>query len=179
MANTTIRGALSIHGTNPQVSSTPFPSTTHSSTHPRAAFSSTSSRRSFDLASTTHLTGVSHPRDTFHRRVPPSSPSTVAAEEHCFALNSASLIDNALALNYIGGTYANQKPTEFMCLALKLLQLQPEREIILEYLRADEFKCVLLQLGSSQPVTGAWKLTRSRTVQVPTSISSVLCTVNV
>lgn len=29
-----------------------------------------------------------------------------------------------------------------MCLALKLLQLQPEREIILEYLRAEEFKSV-------------------------------------
>lgn len=27
-----------------------------------------------------------------------------------------------------------------MCLALKLLQLQPEKEIILEYLRAEEFK---------------------------------------
>lgn len=64
------------------------------------------------------------------------------AEEHCFALNSASLIDNALALTQIGGTYANTRPCEFICLALKLLQLQPEREIILEYLRAEEFKCV-------------------------------------
>jgi pre-mRNA-splicing factor 38A len=68
----------------------------------------------------------------------PSPHST--AEEHCFALNSASLIDNALALTHIGGTYANTRPTEFMCLVLKLLQLQPEREIILEYLRAEEFK---------------------------------------
>lgn len=67
-----------------------------------------------------------------------SCPTTT--EEHCFALNAASLIDNALSIKYIGGTYANQKPTEFMCLALKLLQLQPEREIILEYLRAEEFK---------------------------------------
>ena len=65
-------------------------------------------------------------------------------KEHCFALNSATLIDRAIALDYIGGTYANQKPTQFLCLALKLLQLQPEREIILEYLRADEFKSVLL-----------------------------------
>lgn len=55
-------------------------------------------------------------------------------------MNAATLIDNAIALKYIGGTYANQKPTEFMCLVLKLLQLQPEREIVLEYLRAEEFK---------------------------------------
>ncbi len=38
--------------------------------------------------------------------------------------------------------YGNQKPTEFLCLLLKLLQIQPEKEILLEYLQADEFKCV-------------------------------------
>ena len=65
---------------------------------------------------------------------------SLSTEEHCFALNAASLIDNAIKLTHIGGTYANTRPTEFMCLSLKLLQLQPEREIILEYLRAEEFK---------------------------------------
>lgn len=64
------------------------------------------------------------------------------AEENCFALNAASLIDRAVELQAVGGTYANTRPTEFMCLVLKLLQLQPEREIILEYLRAEEFKSV-------------------------------------
>ena len=39
--------------------------------------------------------------------------------------------------------YGNNKPTEFICLLLKLLQIQPEKEILLEYLQADEFKCVL------------------------------------
>lgn len=66
------------------------------------------------------------------------------AEEHCFALNSATVIDRAVELQAIGGTYANTRPTEFICLVLKLLQLQPEREIILEYLRAEEFKFVVL-----------------------------------
>lgn len=42
----------------------------------------------------------------------------------------------------IGGVYGNNKPTEFLCLLLKLLQIQPEKEILLEYLQADEFKCV-------------------------------------
>lgn len=43
----------------------------------------------------------------------------------------------------IGGVYGgNQKPTDFLCLLLKLLQIQPEKEILLEYLQADEFKYV-------------------------------------
>ncbi|OBZ75788.1 Pre-mRNA-splicing factor 38A [Grifola frondosa] len=61
-------------------------------------------------------------------------------KEHCFALTAESLIDRALELKYIGGVYGNQKPTEFLCLLLKLLQIQPEKEILLEYLQADEFK---------------------------------------
>lgn len=43
----------------------------------------------------------------------------------------------------IGGVYGNQKPTEFLCLLLKLLQIQPEKEILVEYLQADEFKYVI------------------------------------
>ncbi|OCH95265.1 PRP38-domain-containing protein [Obba rivulosa] len=61
-------------------------------------------------------------------------------KEHCFALTAETLIDKALELKYIGGVYGNQKPTEFLCLLLKLLQIQPEKEILLEYLQADEFK---------------------------------------
>ncbi|KAJ3881506.1 PRP38 family-domain-containing protein [Lentinula edodes] len=61
-------------------------------------------------------------------------------KEHCFALTAESLIDKALELKWIGGVYGNQRPTEFMCLLLKLLQIQPEKEILIEYLRAEEFK---------------------------------------
>lgn len=53
-----------------------------------------------------------------------------------------SLIDKTLELKAVGGVYGNNKPTEFMCLLLKLLQIQPEKEILLEYLQADEFKYV-------------------------------------
>lgn len=52
------------------------------------------------------------------------------------------IIDKALECKYIGGVYGNQRPTEYICLLLKLLQIQPEKEILVEYLRADEFKCV-------------------------------------
>ncbi|THH31757.1 hypothetical protein EUX98_g2414 [Antrodiella citrinella] len=60
-------------------------------------------------------------------------------KEHCFALTAETLIEKAIELKAIGGVYGNQKPTEFLCLLLKLLQIQPEKEILLEYLRADEF----------------------------------------
>jgi pre-mRNA-splicing factor 38A len=55
-----------------------------------------------------------------------------------------SLIDKAIEMKYIGGVYGNQRPTEFLCLILKLLQIQPEKEILVEYLRADEFKYATL-----------------------------------
>lgn len=53
---------------------------------------------------------------------------------------AASIIDKAIELRYIGGVYGNQRPTEFLCLLLKLLQIQPEKEILLEYMQAEEFK---------------------------------------
>lgn len=55
-------------------------------------------------------------------------------------MTAESLIDKAIALRAIGGVYGNQKPTEFICLLLKLLQIQPEKEILVEYLLVDEFK---------------------------------------
>ncbi|KAF8344237.1 PRP38 family-domain-containing protein [Cantharellus anzutake] len=61
-------------------------------------------------------------------------------KEHCFALTAESLIDKAIELNCIGGVYGNQRPTQFICLLLKLLQIQPEKEILVEYLLVDEFK---------------------------------------
>lgn len=62
-------------------------------------------------------------------------------KEQCFGLNAATLFDRAVELNSIGGTYGvSQKPTPFLCLAFKLLQLTPDREIIEFYLEQDEFK---------------------------------------
>jgi pre-mRNA-splicing factor 38A len=64
-------------------------------------------------------------------------------KEQCFGLNAATLLDRAVELTFIGGTYGiAQKPTPFLCLAFKLLQLTPEREIIEFYLQqgGEEFK---------------------------------------
>jgi len=61
-------------------------------------------------------------------------------KEQCFAINEATLCDRAVDMTYLGGTYGQQKPTPFICLCLKLLQLMPEREIVLEYLHQTDFK---------------------------------------
>ena len=56
-------------------------------------------------------------------------------KEQCFGLNTATLLDRAVDLTYLGGTYGvGMRPTPFLCLAFKLLTLTPEREIVLEYL---------------------------------------------
>jgi len=61
--------------------------------------------------------------------------NTLYWKEKCFALNSETIIDRAMELQYIGGSYGGSKyPTEFICLILKLLQIQPSNEIIEEYL---------------------------------------------
>ncbi|KAG5341982.1 hypothetical protein C0989_006131 [Termitomyces sp. Mn162] len=99
MANTTVAGALAIHGKNPQF-----------------------------LVET-----------VIRNRIYESN----YWKEHCFALTAESLIDKAIEVTYIGGVYGNQRPTSFMCLVLKLLQIQPEKEILVEYLRAEEFKQVV------------------------------------
>ena len=70
-------------------------------------------------------------------------------KEHCFGLTAESLVDKAVELTHLGGTYGGQrKPTNFMCLLLKLLQLQPEKEIIVEFIKNEDYKYVRL-LGAS------------------------------
>lgn len=62
-------------------------------------------------------------------------------KEKCFALTSETIIDRAVELKYIGGTVGgNKSPTDFISLILKLLQIQPDKEIILEYLNNKDYK---------------------------------------
>lgn len=56
-------------------------------------------------------------------------------KEQCFGLNAATLCDRAVELKFIGGTSGiTGRPTPFLCLAFKMLQLVPEKEIVLEML---------------------------------------------
>jgi pre-mRNA-splicing factor 38A len=58
----------------------------------------------------------------------------------CFALSSETFVDRLVDLKAIGGHYSNQKPTDFICLVLKLLELNPEREIVQVFIDEPEFK---------------------------------------
>ncbi|XP_040570307.1 pre-mRNA-splicing factor 38A [Lepeophtheirus salmonis] len=64
-------------------------------------------------------------------------------KEQCFALTAELLVDKAMELRYIGGTFAgNIKPTPFLCLVLKMLQIQPEKDIVVEFIKNEDFKYV-------------------------------------
>lgn len=57
-------------------------------------------------------------------------------KEQCFAVNEADIVNRVVDhVYFIGGTYGStQKPTPFLCLAFKLLQLAPRDDILREYL---------------------------------------------
>lgn len=63
-------------------------------------------------------------------------------KEHCTLLNSALVLEKAVDdVKYVGGVYGgNIKPTPFLCLALKLLQIQPQRDIIYLFIEQSDFK---------------------------------------
>ncbi|EGX91084.1 RNA binding protein, putative [Cordyceps militaris CM01] len=57
-------------------------------------------------------------------------------KEQCFALNEADIVDRVVEhVRFIGGTSGmTQKPSPFLCLAFKLLELSPSDAVIAEYL---------------------------------------------
>ncbi|XP_067137039.1 pre-mRNA-splicing factor 38A-like isoform X1 [Centruroides vittatus] len=64
-------------------------------------------------------------------------------KEECFALTAELLVDKAMELKFLGGVFGgNIKPTPFLCLILKMLQIQPEKDIIVEFIRQEDFKYV-------------------------------------
>lgn len=76
-----------------------------------------------------------NPATLFEKAVRDRITDSYYWKEQCFGLNAATLCDRAVELAYIGGTYGvNQRPTPFLCLAFKMLQLMPDKEVVLEYL---------------------------------------------
>eukprot|EP00547_Thalassionema_nitzschioides_P015605 CAMPEP_0194256750 /NCGR_PEP_ID=MMETSP0158-20130606/37462_1 /TAXON_ID=33649 /ORGANISM="Thalassionema nitzschioides, Strain L26-B" /LENGTH=316 /DNA_ID=CAMNT_0038995565 /DNA_START=27 /DNA_END=974 /DNA_ORIENTATION=- len=66
-------------------------------------------------------------------------------KEECFGLSAADVLEKAATtLKCIGGSYGgNAQPTRFLSLALKLLQIQPSTEVILDtFLETEDFKYV-------------------------------------
>lgn len=65
-------------------------------------------------------------------------------KDQCFGVNEADIIDRVVAhVKFVGGTYGDaQKPSPFLCLAFKLLQLGPTDDVLQEYLNygGEKFK---------------------------------------
>lgn len=68
-------------------------------------------------------------------------------KEQCFGLTAETLVDKAMEIDHIGGTFGgNRKPTPFMCLVMKMLQIQPEKEIVVEFIKNEDYKYPIHQL---------------------------------
>jgi pre-mRNA-splicing factor 38A len=81
--------------------------------------------------------------------------ASVYWKKDCFGLSAETLVDKAVELKYVGGMIGEpQKPTEFICLLLKMLQIQPDKEIIIEFIKNDDYKYVRL-LGGCALAVGA------------------------
>ena len=64
-------------------------------------------------------------------------------KEDCFGLTAELLVDKAMILDHIGSTFAqNVQATPFICLVLKMLQIQPTKDIIVEFIRRSDYKYV-------------------------------------
>lgn len=58
-----------------------------------------------------------------------------------FTFTAELMVDKAMELRYIGGIYGgNVKPTPFLSLTLKMLQIQPEKDIVVEFIKNEDFK---------------------------------------
>ena len=116
MANQTDPLASLVHGTNPQ-----------------NLIENVVKQRIYEqvrIASSTHTTAPPPNRTAFPFPLP-----QMYWKEECFALTPESLLEKAVEIRCVGGTHGGQrKATKFLCLVLKLLQLQPDKEIIYEFI---------------------------------------------
>ncbi|MGH0134130.1 UNVERIFIED_CONTAM: hypothetical protein FKN15_016639 [Acipenser sinensis] len=77
-------------------------------------------------------------------------------KEECFGLTAELVVDKAMELKFVGGVFGgNIKPTPFLCLALKMLQIQPEKDIIVEFIKNEDFKYVRLLGAMYMRLTGS------------------------
>ena len=66
-------------------------------------------------------------------------------KEHCFALTAATLVDKAMDLREAGATEGQlRRPLPFIMLVLRMLQIRPEPDIVLELVRNEDFRYVRL-----------------------------------
>lgn len=76
-------------------------------------------------------------------------------KEECFGLTAVDVLEKASKLKCIGASYGgNATPTRFLCLVLKLLQIQPAQESLDEFIDNEDFKYVRLLGAFMKRLTG-------------------------
>ncbi|KAI3863682.1 hypothetical protein MKW98_031274, partial [Papaver atlanticum] len=76
-------------------------------------------------------------------------------KEQCFGLTAETLVDKAMELDHLGGTFGGtRKPTPFMCLVMKMLQIQPEKDIVVEFIKNEDYKYVRILGAFYLRITG-------------------------
>jgi pre-mRNA-splicing factor 38A len=64
-------------------------------------------------------------------------------KEECFGLNAVDILEKAVKLTTLGGSFGeNRKPCHFLALTLKMLQIQPDDNIIEQLIQDKTFKYV-------------------------------------
>ncbi|CEP07168.1 hypothetical protein [Parasitella parasitica] len=85
-----------------------------------------------------------HPLHLVEKIIRERIQNSIYWKEKCYGLTdwqtAATLMDRAFELEYIGGMYGNNQPTEFLCLTLKLLSLEPEKNIVIELIKQEDSK---------------------------------------
>ena len=78
-------------------------------------------------------------------------------KEHCFGLTAESLVDKAMEIEAVGGTFGGiLEPCTFIQLVLKMLQIQPEKEIVVEFIKNEDYKYVRALGAYYLRLTGRW-----------------------
>jgi len=63
-----------------------------------------------------------------------------ACQKYLFTIAEI-LVDRAMELDHIGGVFGGSvKPTPFLCLILKMLQIQPSKDIVVEFIKNPDYK---------------------------------------
>lgn len=65
-------------------------------------------------------------------------------KQYCFNINAATILDRCLELNCVGAMENSGRPFPFVCLLVKLVQLNPQRSIIEFYVSQFRFKYLKL-----------------------------------
>eukprot|EP01079_Euglenida_sp_SAG-EU17-18_P002739 gene2739-3376_t len=92
------------------------------------------------LAKTIHGT---NPQNLIEKIIRQRAYNSLYWKEQCFGLDAEKLVDRAIELEYLGGIYGGlRKPTKFLCLVLKMLQIQPDKDIIVTFIKNEDYKYV-------------------------------------